>query len=77
MYEWQKAPHKPYVPAAANNLGYPVRIQAQKKHQEDLAHTKDIWSKTKQILQLKNKLQNELKIVVNEDTLIPTLRETE
>jgi hypothetical protein len=32
MYEWQKAPHKPYVPAAANNLGYPVRIQAQKKH---------------------------------------------
>jgi len=47
------------------------------KHQDDLKQTKEIWQKTKRILDIKSKIQQDLKVIVNEDTLIPTLRETE
>ena len=42
-----------------------------------MQEVKDVWKRTQRIHDFRQKLQDDLNIVVNEDTLNSTLRETE
>ena len=61
----------------SGNLGYPTRLKQTIRFKEALKDTQDIWVKTKRILDLKQRMQDDLRVVVNEDTLHHTLKETQ
>jgi hypothetical protein len=59
------------------NLGYPHRIKTIKRDKEGILNDERIWHKTQKIRKMKERLQHDLALTINENNLDFTLKETE